>query len=157
LVRFTFFIAPKKEEHMSGSTGLFTSLEEIEALVSAFETCSIPPAEFSHRNHLAVCLHYLTSLGFAGAATAMRDGLTNFLERNQLHGYNETITLFWLKRLEREVAGGRSRANRLAVINRALIANLNSKLIFAYYSRECVMSDRAKGEWVEPDLKSMEA
>ena len=142
---------------MSGSAGLFSSLDEVESLVHSFETCSLPPAGFSHRNHLAVCLHYLISLGFARAVVAMREGLTKFLEHNQLHGYNETITLFWLKRLEREAASGAAHEKPLETINRTVAANLDSKLIFAYYSRRCVMSDRAKGEWVEPDLKPMGA
>lgn len=141
---------------MSKMEGSFTSLDEIEALARAFEACSIAPEEFGHRNHLAVCLHYLTRLGFRRAVTAMRGGLLNFLRHNQLDGYNETITLFWLKRLARDAGAGRLRSKRLEVINRAIAANMDSKVLFAYYSRELVMSERAKREWVEPDKSNGE-
>lgn len=140
---------------MSRSTSLFTSLDEIEALANAFETCAIAPAEFSHRNHLAVCLHYLTRLGYRRAVTAMRQGLLNFLRHNQLDGYHETITLFWLKRLAPDARAGRLRARRLETINRAIAANLDSNALFNFYSRELVMSELARREWVEPDLKAI--
>ena len=139
------------------SNEVLTSLDELESLVYAFETCSISPAEFSHRKHLAVCLYYLSRLSFSGAVSAMRSGLTNFLAHHQLHGYHETITLFWLKRLEREAGIVRLHHQTLETINRTLAANSDSKLIFTFYSRECVMSDLAKREWVDPDLQPLDA
>lgn len=137
---------------MTKPTDTFTSLDEIEALATAFEACSIAPAAFSHREHLAVCLHYLTRLGYARTVVAMREGLFKFLRHHGLDGYNETITLFWLKRLAPDARAGRLRAKRLATINRVIADNANSQLLFSFYSRDRVMSDLAKREWVEPDL-----
>ena len=50
----------------------------------------------------------------------------------------------------RSMPDGVSPVNR---VNRVLKQYGSKGVLFEYYTRELVMSDVAKGEWVEPDLK----
>src|SRR6185295_1546081 len=95
-----------KEERsfpVAGSRKLYGSEEELEAVVRGFESCATPPAEFTHASHLIVALCYLrgSRLAVAQAAERMRAGLYRYLDHNDVdrQKYNETITLFWLKRV----------------------------------------------------------
>src|SRR5204862_5265599 len=85
--------------HNSPDTLYFRSAAELAALVRRFEDCTIAPAEFTHRAHLAVALWYLAHAPQAEAAALMRAGLQRFIAHNNVapQKYNETITLFWLK------------------------------------------------------------
>jgi len=38
--------------------------------------------------------------------------------------------------------------------SRAVEAHSNKEILFRYYSREFVMSEAARKEWIEPDLSS---
>jgi hypothetical protein len=134
----------------------FTSLEQVDALVTAFESCSIPPREFRHRQHLSVALHYLIVGDPKSATESMRTGLKKFLAHHGIDGYNETITGFWLYRLNRCLTEGERATRSVACVNRVLAANADTQLIFQYYSREHLMSEAAKREWVDPDLKQLD-
>ena len=137
---------------------LYESPAEIERVVRGFESCGLPPSEFTHAAHLTVALWYLSRLTAPEAAGRMRAGLYRFLDH---HGvgqgkYNETITLFWIKLIRKFL--DEADVNRsLTDIANEMIASLNdSQLIFAYYSRERLFSEEAKGAWVEPDLKPLD-
>lgn len=131
----------------------YTSETEIRALAEGFESCSLE--DFSHREHLAVAVWYLSRMTEEEAVARMRAGLMRFLAH---HGedpqkYNETITQFWIKRLGAlldQMDAARPLAERA---NEALKAAGSSKLVFNYYSRDRVFSDEARTTWVEPDLK----
>lgn len=141
---------------MSQTTNPYHSLEEIIALVRSFESCEIKPEEFNHCAHLTVALWYLSqSSNFEVAANKMRAGLYRFLDHYKLHGYNETITLFWLKVLERFLVQPNDESTLVQLVNKALEAHNDSKIIFQYYSRERLMSEEAKTNWIEPDLKDI--
>ncbi|MEO6393559.1 MAG: hypothetical protein ABIP75_17040 [Pyrinomonadaceae bacterium] len=141
---------------MSGTVRSTMSIDEIEALVKAFETGSMPPGDFSHRRHLTVALSYLTSMEYEAAVDIMRAGLKRFLAHHGIDGYHETITVFWLRRLFGFVAKRGPNESRLELIGRCLEQNAEGKVIFKYYRRERLISETAKLEWVEPDLRPMD-
>ena len=138
----------------------YRTLDEIEALVRGFEDCTLPHSAWTHRAHLVVALWYLVRGSEAEAVSRMRDGLHRL---NQAHGvpmtkergYHETITLFWLRLIGRDVA-------HAASIDLTKLANIiayryaNSRLLFEYYSRDLLMSWDARKHWVAPDLKPLE-
>jgi hypothetical protein len=141
---------------MSQTTKSYQSLEEIIALVQSLESCEIEPAAFNHRAHLTVALWYLSqSSCFEEAANKMRVGLLRFLSHNKLHGYNETITLFWLKVLKCFLDRRKDGNGFVELTNESVEFYSDSKIIFRHYSRERLMSDEAKANWIEPDLKPM--
>jgi hypothetical protein len=129
--------------------------DEIRALVSAFEACSFHPSEFRHYQHLTVALWYVWHLSPDEASVKMTAGIRRLAETYGKMGYHETITLFWLRIVANFVAGHRANGTLSETAN-ALIDRGNDKdLIGEFYSAELLATDKAKAEWVEPDLKHL--
>ena len=141
---------------MEGENLEFTSLGEISALVERFEGCALAPDEFGHRQHLAVALHYLIAGDLGSATESMRTGLKKLLAHHGIDGYNETITRFWLRRLDSCLTESDRASDEVECVNRVLAANADAKLIYQYFSREHLMTDTAKRECREPDLRPCE-
>lgn len=141
---------------MSESKSLYASAAEVEAVVRNFEDCTTPAEEFKHHAHLTVALCYLSRLSMADATARMRESLFRFLDHYKEHGYNETITIFWLKAV-RSFLDGQTEARNLTELANELAATYrDSRLIFDYYSKELLASKEAKHGWVEPDLHSLD-
>lgn len=130
----------------------YKSPDEIIAIVKSFEMCEIKPEQFSHGLHITVAAWYLTQSSYEEAEKRMRDGLHRFLSHYNLDGYNETITLFWLKAVQDFLLQYKEKDSIVAIVNDAVGHFSDSKLIFKYYSREHLMSDEAKKKHLEPDL-----
>jgi hypothetical protein len=129
--------------------------EEMEILVRKFESCELPLADFSHREHLTVALWYLSKLKEREAIDRMREGLLRFINHYGETGYHETITLFWLK-VVRGFLEQAGEGRPLAQLASELIETRgNSRLISDYFSKELISSAKAKEGWVEPDLKPL--
>jgi hypothetical protein len=129
--------------------------DEIRALVSAFEACSFHPSEFRHYQHLTVALWYVWHLSPDEAIAKMTKGIRRLAETYGKTGYHETITLFWLRIVADFVAEHQQKTSLMAIAN-ALIDSCNDKdLIGQFYSAELLATDKAKAEWVEPDLKAL--
>jgi hypothetical protein len=128
---------------------------EIHTLVSAFEACSFHPSEFRHYQHLTVALWYVWHLSPDEASAKMTTGIRRLAETYGKMGYHETITLFWLRIVANFVAEHRRKTSLTAIAN-ALIDSCNDKdLIGQFYSAELLATEKAKAEWVEPDLKAL--
>jgi len=145
---------------VSGPRKLYGGEDELEAVVRGFESCATPPAEFTHAAHLVVALCYLrgSRLAVAQAAARMRAGLYRYLDHNGVdrQKYNETITLFWLKRV-RGFLDRTDAARPLAELaNEMLELCGDAKLVNDYYSKERLFSEEARAAWVEPDLKLLD-
>lgn len=136
----------------------FRSAEDVEAVAQKFEACAFSPEEFHHREHLTVICRYLSESDVPAAAARMREGLYRFLDHHGVdrRKYHETITLFWVKRVNALVAqAGEARA-LAEVANEVIEACDDANLIFAYYSREAIASAAAREEWIEPDLQPLD-
>ena len=128
--------------------------DEIQALVSAFEACSFHPSEFRHYQHLTVALWYVWHISRDEATAKMTKGIRRLAETYGKMGYHETITLFWLRIVANFVA--EHRESSLTAVANALIDRCNDKdLIEQFYSAELLATEKAKAEWVEPDLKAL--
>ena len=134
----------------------FKDETEIKELVRAFETCEVNPAAFTHYHHLAVALWYLKHLPYEEASDKVRGGLRRLAAAFGSSGYNETITVFWLKMVARFLADVESREPIFESANRLAGICGNKNMIADYYSEETIASAKAKNEWVEPDLKALE-
>jgi hypothetical protein len=143
--------------HNSSDPLHFRSAAELETLVRRFEACTLAPAEFTHRAHLAVALWYLAHAAQTEAAAQMRAGLLRFIAHNHVEPqkYNETITLFWLKLVAhfRAHAGA---ARPLAEVANELLARFgDAQLLYKHYSRALLKTQAAKATWVGPDLRPL--
>lgn len=131
---------------------------EITELVQAFESCTLPRAEWKHAAHLTVALWYLRRLPRAEATDRLRRGIQryNACQGNGV-GYHETITLAWIAVVTRFLADcdfGQSQA----ALTLGLLERCGDKLYLQrFYSRGVLMSDEARRTWVPPDLAPFEA
>ena len=144
---------------MNEQKSLYQSADEVESVVRNFEACTTLPSEFTHEAHLTVALWYLSRLSIQDATGRMRASLFRFLDHYKERGYNETITIFWLKLVQSFLAGTTktSASRSMTELANELTANYNnSRLIYDYYSKELLATDEAKDSWVEPDLRPLD-
>lgn len=129
----------------------------IEALVRAFEGCTLPTAEWTHREHLIVALWYLRHHPREEATDRIREGI---LRLNRSHGnttgYHETLTLAWSAVIARFL-GQQDRGQPLSTLLGKLLEECGDKsYLLRFYSKDALMSDEARRRWVPPDLRPIE-
>ena len=126
--------------------------QEILARFDAFEQATFPLAEWNHAAHLVTGLVYVRRYGREGALTRMREGLQRYVKAvgGNPDGYHETVTRAWIEllaNLDAELADA-----PLPVAAQCLLERCGDKLyLLRFYSRERIMTDAARREWVEPD------
>jgi hypothetical protein len=133
-------------------TGEFANDAEVATLVEAFETATIPPAQFTHAAHIAVALSYLEVLPLASALARMREKLFHFTARNHLVDlYHETLTTFWMRLLDHLAQTHYRDVPLWRRINLIVARWGTAGPVEAHYSRELIKSKVAREEWVPPD------
>lgn len=135
------------------------SLEEVEDLVARIQACEVSDAEFMHREHLAmaasVCLEgHRDNLGEI-KAIILALNVSNHVEQTETGGYHETLTVAWYRLVRFCLSTCDLGDTKLSKINTVLLAHENKREILDYYSRDLIMSWKARTEWVEPDLKQL--
>lgn len=130
---------------------------EIREVVAKFENCQFGLEEFTHARHVTVACWYLCTMSQETALVQMRSGLQRFIAHHGRQGYHETITRFWMELLGDFLRGVPVEIDTVETINRAVASYAEKEILFQYYSREGVMSDAARREWMEPDVRSWRA
>ncbi len=135
---------------------------DIRHLVASFETQSLPATAWTHEAHLSVGLWYILEYGLDVALCKIRPGIIAYNlasggENSLEGGYHETLTIFWMRILYRFVEEQQGGSRRYEYIREELFKSpyADKMLPFQYYSRGRLMSVRARGQWVEPDLKAL--
>jgi hypothetical protein len=134
----------------------YTNDAEIEALLSRFETCELAPDHVSHRAHVAMSAWCFLTQDEAEATARIYDGLQRFVKWHKLDVYNETITWFWIKLIAKAVATADRTQPAFTVVNELTSRLGDSRMIFAYYTRERLYGDEARRRWIEPDLQPLD-
>lgn len=129
--------------------------KEIEAAVRRLENCEYRKDEFTHVLHLSVAAWYLEHHGYDEALTRMRSSLLRFTAHHGVTGYHETITQFWLRLCQQFLANRDHGISFGRRVNALVEAYGDKQILFDYYSRERVMSEEARQQWVEPDRRSL--
>ena len=126
--------------------------DAIREVVEKFETCIYAPEEFIHARHLTVAAWYLCTLPEDVALHRMRESLLRFTAHHGKQAYHETITRFWMQLISEHL---RRQGPELSVVQRTneVVARYPKETLFNYYSRDRVMSESARREWMEPDLR----
>ena len=138
----------------------YTSTDEVRALVTAFEACTLAKEEFTHTAHLTVALWYLVWYGPDEATDRVRDAIQRF---NAAHGtasrpgggYHETITRFYMWAVRRHLGAAPLDGSLADLANDIAVALADRALPLTHWSRERLMSDEARCRWVEPDVKGL--
>jgi hypothetical protein len=135
---------------------------EMEAVIFAFANCTLPRSQWTHSAHLTVALWYLIHHPKSSATLLIREGIQRYnaalgILQTKESGYHETITLFWIERVDRFLAGQMGNDSILTQMNALLQQYDDSRLPLQYYSRDRLMSWEARTTWLEPDLNVIES
>jgi hypothetical protein len=124
-------------------------------LWGAFRDATLPEPEWTHRSHVRVAYLHLERWSLDEAHLRMRVGIIRLnarhgLEETPARGYHETITRLWLALV------AHARADGTHVSSEAFLSAhphlLDRQLPQRFYSRERLMSLRARTIFVEPDI-----
>lgn len=133
----------------------YTNNDEVFELVRSFETATIARADWRHAEHLVVALCYLDDNSLEMATCLMRDGIFNLLkgfgvDLTKEMPYHETITVFWM----RTAYAFALMTPELPLFERAnrIVDAFDKEYPLRFYSKELLFSERARAEYVEPDL-----
>ncbi|MCB9527254.1 MAG: response regulator transcription factor [Myxococcales bacterium] len=127
---------------------------EDRALVSDFEARRIPVDAWTHRAHLRVAFHYLSTRPYPQALAQLRDGIRRL---NATHGkpdaYHETITVAYATVIHARVAADPVPRDSEAFLaaNPDLTAGEALAPLSVHYSRERLMSPAARAGFLPPD------
>lgn len=131
------------------------------AFLAAFESQTIPFAEWSHRAHIRMAFNYLSRHPFDEALGRIRKGIRalNLVHKTPeelTRGYHETLTVAWARVVASTIAvhGPFKDSNDFCDRNPHL---LQRTLLRVFYSRDRLMSPEAKRSFVEPDLAPLPA
>jgi hypothetical protein len=131
---------------------MYQNMDEIEFVVHKFERCEYTPAEFTHARHLTVAAWYLSRVPASDALKVMREKLVQFSRHHGKMGYHETITRFWLDLVANYLRDADLDKPLTFRINELVGLYADKNILFQHYTRELVMSDEARAQWVPPDL-----
>lgn len=129
-----------------------------------FESQTLRPGAFGHREHVRLAFAYVIDLDAVDALARYRDGLRRFAERaGAPEKYHETITWAYFVLIHQRVvdmrherAGLAPSWEEFAAANPDLLAWPNGALS-AYYPDEVLRSERARRTFVLPIRVSGEA
>ena len=144
---------------MSAEAVPYQSDEEVTEVLRGFETCEAAPDDFNHRAHLVVVLCYLLRGPEDEALTLMREGLFRFLAHHKIDPssvYHETLTVFWVRRVLAFVEQSDTTRGLNALANELNEACADSRIVFDYYTKARIESDKARAYWLDSDLKPLD-
>jgi len=138
-------------------------ITEAEKLVRGFLHCQLGKESFTHEAHLLTGLYLLHQHGDQ-ALPILRQHLKDFLKHigvdsTDTSGYHETMTVFWLWVLKKQFAGPDGKVNWNqqnvdAVIDSPALTDRN--LWLTYFTKELMMSTKARKAWVSPDVQPLD-
>lgn len=125
---------------------------DIAAMVEKFERGTISDSEWRHEEHLIAACFYLANNDFETAVSKMRGGIRNLLDSfgADQSKYHETLTVAWMRIVADSIKANNGRD--IADLCEYLCVTLDRDVPFRYYSRDLLLSDRARREYVDPDL-----
>ena len=134
------------------------SRDAIEALVTRFCSCTLPREAWTHAAHLSVGLWHVDRFGADEALGRMRVGIRTLNEsfgnvNSATSGYHETITCAYIRLLSAFLDACPADTPLHQRLARMLDGPMAERdILMRFYTRETLMSPRARAEWVEPDL-----
>jgi len=126
-------------------------MTDIEFL-DAFESGALN--EFHHRDHIRMAWLYLRRFGFEDGSKRIIDGIKHFARaHHQTQLYHETITWFWIRLVQHALDAFPTKDFPGLIEKFPQLCDARS--IDRHYSRETLMSERARIQWCPPDQLPM--
>lgn len=121
-----------------------------EELVAGFEAGSL--AQFHHADHVRLTVVYLARHGRDEALRRLTDGILRLATADgHPEKFHLTMTRAWVEIIEAARIAHPRAATPEALVS-ACPELLDRNVLLRYYSRERLDSDRARTEWLTPDL-----
>jgi hypothetical protein len=133
------------------------SAAALEAFVADWHAHRLTRQDWTHGAHVGVCAYYAFDHDEPSTLAIMRPGIRSFNEsiggqNTATSGYHESITRLWVMAISAHLranpAASRWDASRSAVARFEAPGELLTKC----YSFDVVNDQRARAEWVPPDL-----
>lgn len=135
---------------------MFPAMTDDEAFLEKFEAGRWPLEQWHHEQHIKEAYLYLRCFPFEAAMTRIRDRIKAHNAANKVpdlptSGYHETMTRAWMRLVYVTLCeyGPAEGASSFYEQNPQL---WQTKVLRLFYTRDLFMSQRAKAEFVEPDL-----
>ena len=127
------------------------SLTEDE-LIDAFEACTLPPAQFPHREHVRLAWAYLRRKTLTEAIAKFCGGLKLFASSIGKAGlYHETVSWAFMLIIQDRMARGQDESwEAFAAANHDLLQN-GRQLLERYYLPVTLDSPLARASFIWPD------
>lgn len=127
-------------------------------LLDAFESTALPLSEWCHALHLRVAYLILSAASFDAALAKLREGIQAY---NAAHavpsslesGYHETLTVCWLRLVAESM--GDAPAGDSRAFHDAHPELHDERRVLDYYTRDHILTQRAKREFVEPNRRPL--
>jgi hypothetical protein len=121
----------------------------------AFSTSTVPQKDWTHRAHLRLAWLFLKKYPLDEAHLLMRVGIIRLnafhgLVESPERGYHDTMTRVWLILLG-SIMHSTDAASSETFVD-ACEDQLGKDAVLVHYSRESIMSARARAFFLEPDL-----
>ena len=127
-------------------------------LVAAFRSCALPRQQWTHVAHLRVGAWHVHQHGADAALVMLRSGIRRLNDshgtaNSPTSGYHETITVAYVRLIEAFLASFEPAValeDRVEVLVESPLGDRS--VLFRFWSRDLLMSVRARADWVSPDL-----
>jgi hypothetical protein len=127
-------------------------LNDTEFLAS-FESATLPRHEWTHAAHVRMAFLYLSCLPYADAEQQMIAGIQRYNAAQRNHnGYHHTITVVFARLIAAKIKTKSVDWSQFGADNPEL---LSFACLEKYYSRALLRTEKARGEFVEPDGESL--
>jgi hypothetical protein len=124
--------------------------------LKAFESCTLPRAEWTHAAHVRMAWLYLTCLPFETALDRIRGGICRYNASVGSDGYHETVTVaFTLLIRARLAAAGASEDFTAFRTRNPDLFDPRSKPLGRHYDLATLSSPEARRRFVEPNREPL--
>jgi len=118
-----------------------------------FENFDLPSGTITHEAHFRIAWVYIKDYDFETALEKVNEGIKNY---DNKHGdgtkYHATITYAYMKILESRAANQHYDDWQEFIFENEDLLKPVDEVLLKYYNKETLFSDRAKSEFLEPDL-----
>jgi len=122
--------------------------------LAAFENCSLPEKQWTHRAHVRMAWLNLRRSPLVQAIDTVRTGIQRFnTSLNKPLGYHETITIAFLYLISHRMQRAESDESFDDFCGRNTdLVDQSTNILLAHYRKETLFSPLARQTFVEPDL-----
>lgn len=122
-----------------------------------FASCEVPLSEFHHKEHIRLAYTLLSQNDTDDVDKAyveLKSLLQNYLEHNEVpeSKFHVTMTKAWLMAVNHFMHSSAPSTDFENFISKNEMLN-DKDIMFSHYSREVILSDEARADFVSPDIE----